>query len=347
MANNSLRQLSDALNMATAQLSGDPQRVQMALGMQQSRKLQQQENKLNQFIGENYSEKEQQLLYAVPFAERAKILMGSQKPESIEIKELVDENNAWIENITEQEWLKRKRAGTLPVGAKLQNLGTGTKAADSSSTKLEKRIQPLVDQFRTGTNLIKGVSKLANDIATNPEVANTLVASGANAVQFLKSNLEGFVNIGSKNKDNPIYQNLKKQAVSLEGKDFTDEIKRVSGASVVTDSQILDLAFLFAAARGQEGKGLSDRDFQNALDILSKGVNAEQKIAVMKDVARRVSSEYITTVDIARKINSDDEEFLNKINEFETLPVFADPFAQQTPSTTTDVDELVNKWKSK
>lgn len=334
MANESIRQLSDALGIATARLSGDPQRMQMALGLQQSRKLQEQENKLNQFIGENYSEKEQQLLYAVPFAERAKILMGSQKPESIEIKELVDENNAWIENITEQEWLKRKRAGTLPVGAKLQNLGTGTKAADSPSEKLEKRIQPLVDQYRTGTNLIKGVSKLANDIAKDPEVANTLVASGANAVQFLKSNLEGFASIASKNKDNAIYKNLLEKPVSVEGTDFTDEIKRVSNASVVTDSQILDLAFLFAAARGQEGKGLSDRDFQNALDILSKGVNAEQKIAVMKDVARRVSSEYITTVDIARKLNSDDEEFLNKINEFETLPVFADPFAQQVPSTT-------------
>lgn len=83
MANDSLRQLSDTLNMATAQLSGDPQRMQMALGMQQSRKLQQQENKLNDWIGENIPENQQQLLYAVPFAERAKILMGSQKERRI------------------------------------------------------------------------------------------------------------------------------------------------------------------------------------------------------------------------------------------------------------------------
>lgn len=40
MANESLSQLSDALGIATARLSGDPQRMQMALGMQQSRKLQ-------------------------------------------------------------------------------------------------------------------------------------------------------------------------------------------------------------------------------------------------------------------------------------------------------------------
>ena len=78
MANESLSQLASALNIATARLSGDPQRMQMALGLQQSRKLQQQENKLNNWIGENIPEDQQQLLYALPFAERAKILMGSQ-----------------------------------------------------------------------------------------------------------------------------------------------------------------------------------------------------------------------------------------------------------------------------
>ena len=59
MANDSLRQLSDTLNMATAQLSGDPQRMQMALGMQQSRKLQEEaaarQQKLQQFAQANPS----------------------------------------------------------------------------------------------------------------------------------------------------------------------------------------------------------------------------------------------------------------------------------------------------
>jgi hypothetical protein len=82
MANESIRQLADVLGMATARLSGDPQRMQMALGLQQSRKLQQQENKLNDWIGENIPEDQQQLLYALPFAERAKILMGSQTDKS-------------------------------------------------------------------------------------------------------------------------------------------------------------------------------------------------------------------------------------------------------------------------
>jgi hypothetical protein len=53
MANESLSQLSDALGIATAQLSGDPQRMQMALGMQQSRRLQEQDRQWNEWIDVN------------------------------------------------------------------------------------------------------------------------------------------------------------------------------------------------------------------------------------------------------------------------------------------------------
>ena len=59
MANESIRQLADALGMATARLSGDPQRMQMALGLQQSRKLQEEaaarQQKLQQFAQANPS----------------------------------------------------------------------------------------------------------------------------------------------------------------------------------------------------------------------------------------------------------------------------------------------------
>lgn len=53
MANDSLSQLSDALGIATARLSGDPQRMQMALGLQQSRKLQEQDRQWNDWIDLN------------------------------------------------------------------------------------------------------------------------------------------------------------------------------------------------------------------------------------------------------------------------------------------------------
>ena len=103
----------------------------------------------------------------------------------------------------------------------------------------------------------------------------------------------------------------------------------MSGGSAIIQSQILDLAFTFAAARGQSGRGLSDRDFQNALDIISKGVNAEQKIAVMQDISRRITNEYNTTIDIARRLNVNDPEFLDQLNQFSNLPSFVSPYAQQ------------------
>ena len=53
MANESLSQLASALNMATARLSGDPQRMQMALGLQQSRKLQEQDRQWNEWVDVN------------------------------------------------------------------------------------------------------------------------------------------------------------------------------------------------------------------------------------------------------------------------------------------------------
>jgi len=84
MANNSLRQLSDALNMATAQLSGDPQRMQMALGLQQSRKLQQQENKLNDWIGENIPEDQQRLLQALSYSDKVKAIVSTQNQQPFE-----------------------------------------------------------------------------------------------------------------------------------------------------------------------------------------------------------------------------------------------------------------------
>jgi outer membrane biogenesis lipoprotein LolB len=79
MANESIRQLSDALGIATARLSGDPQRMQMALGMQQSRKLQEQENKLNDWIGENIPESQQRFLQALSYSDKVKVLTSISK----------------------------------------------------------------------------------------------------------------------------------------------------------------------------------------------------------------------------------------------------------------------------
>jgi hypothetical protein len=242
--------------------------------------------------------------------------------------QVIDSDDNFVKNISKKEAIAKTKE-LADKGYRLTQLPTGTEAAPTSEMNLDKKLQPIIDQYKTGTNLINEVSTLAKNVAENPETANKLVAGGANAIQFLKSNIEGFANIAEANKNNPIYKQLKETQTSIEGTDFSDKIAEVSGGSAIIQSQILDLAFTFAAARGQSGRGLSDRDFQNALDIISKGVNAEQKIAVMQDITRRITNEYNTTVEIARRLNANDLEYLNKLNQFSNLPPWVSPYTQQ------------------
>lgn len=273
--------------------------------------------------------------------EYSSFLTKSSSPGSL--LQVIDSGGNFVKNISKKDALASTE-DLAKQGYRITNIPTGTEAAPSADMSLEKRLQPILDQYKTGTNLINEVSTLAKNVAENPETANKLVAGGANAIEFLKSNIKGFANIAEKNKDNPIYKQLKVSQTSLEGTDFSDKIAEVSGGSAIIQSQILDLAFTFAAARGQSGRGLSDRDFQNALDIISKGVNAEQKIAVMQDISRRITNEYNTTVDIARKLNVGDTEFINKLEEFKTLSPFVNPYtAAQTP-TPSSIQSILDKY---
>ena len=273
--------------------------------------------------------------------EYSSFLTKSSSPGSL--LQVIDSGGNFVKNISKKDALASTE-DLAKQGYRITNIPTGTEAAPSADMSLEKRLQPILDQYKTGTNLINEVSTLAKNVAENPETANKLVAGGANAIEFLKSNIKGFANIAEKNKDNPIYKQLKVSQTSLEDTDFSDKIAEVSGGSAIIQSQILDLAFTFAAARGQSGRGLSDRDFQNALDIISKGVNAEQKIAVMQDISRRITNEYNTTVDIARKLNVGDTEFINKLEEFKTLSPFVNPYTAAQTQTPSSIQSILDKY---
>ena len=110
------------------------------------------------------------------------------------------------------------------------------------------------------------------------------------------------------------------------------------------------MAYLFAAARGQEGRGLSDKDYENALRIVSGGVGAEGKIAVIEDTYNRLQNEVSDAVDKRirllespqqRNLYPDRTKFfdieigqLRSLQEATPFGSFLNPFAQQAPSTT-------------
>lgn len=258
---------------------------------------------------------------------------------SIEIKELVDENGTFIENLDEKDWVKRKAAGTLPPGSKLQNLGTGIKAADSGPARMDKLFAPTQEQFIAGEVLITGLSDTAKILAENPAIANDVVRGGAKVYSFIQSNVKGFDDLITRGQNSAVYNDVSKSKTSYDSKrDWSTEIDSLVSATGITESRIIDMAFALSAAKGQEGKGLSDRDFQNAIDMLSKGYNVDQKIDLFNDIAGRITTEF----NIGRRVMiSQNPAMQDRYNALGDLSSFVDPRLQQTPSPATTTSTTV------
>jgi hypothetical protein len=252
---------------------------------------------------------------------------------SIEIKELVDENNIFIENLTEKEWVKRKEAGTLPPGSKLQNLGTGQKAADSPNERLDKSFAPINEKFIASEILITGLSDTAKILAENPQAANDIVAGGAKVYSFIESNIKGFDGLITKGKNSAVYNDVSQSQTSYDsGRNWSKEIDDLVSATGITESRIIDMAFALSASKGQEGKGLSDRDFQNAIDMLSKGFNAQQKIALFNDITNRIQTEFNIEKNAILRVNPELQEKYDALGD---LSSFINPY-----TTTQIIDPL-------
>ncbi|MDB2619862.1 hypothetical protein N9Y18_06400 [Litoricolaceae bacterium] len=252
---------------------------------------------------------------------------------SIEIKELVDENNIFIENLTERDWKKRKEAGTLPPGSKLQNLGTGQKAADSPNERLDKSFAPITEKFIASEILITGLSDTAKILAENPQVANDIVSGGAKVYSFIESNVKGFDNLVTKGKNSAVYNDVTKSKTSYDSKrNWSKEIDDLVSATGIAESRIIDMAFALSASKGQEGKGLSDRDFQNAIDMLSKGFNAQQKIALFNDITNRIQTEFNIEKSAILRVNPELQEKYDALGD---LSSFINPY-----TTTQIIDPL-------
>ena len=97
---------------------------------------------------------------------------------------------------------------------------------------------------------------------------------------------------------------------------------------------------MFAEARGQTGRGLSDKDYENALKIVSGGVGAEGRSAVLGDVSNRISEEYRDKLAF-EKIYAN-EDTLEKLNRLPPLETFVNPYES---SSSTSVDDLVKKYQ--
>ena len=256
--------------------------------------------------------------------------------------QIVDGNNndSFVGNISANDlaaggFNKYEDAGIDTTAFKLTALPTGTAPASTSG---DTEYDTLKGRFMATNTLINNLGGLADQYYNNPKSALAI----GNASQFVDSVIQNLDAAGEMLSGED-YINVKKSGyTTIEGNDFSTEIKNVSQATGVSESRVRDLAYLFAAARGQTGRGLSDKDYENALKIVSGGVGAEGKIMVLEDVAGRLSEEVRGDLDFIVR-NLPEGSNIDRYTRLRgSLPTFVNPYSININSIipSNDADEV-------
>ena len=246
-----------------------------------------------------------------------------------------------IKNVRDSELTSEEINKINQAGQVIQPLGFTEKFESNKDVNFE----PIRKKYLATENIIVKTSELAQKFYNEPTSA-LAVGRGTQFVESIIQNLDEGLNLISSAKDKKSYQYMQKTSTSLSGKDFSGAIKQASQTSGVAESRIRDLGYLFAAARGQEGRGLSDKDFENALKIVSGGVGAEGRAMVLQDVSNSLRDEFYRDVDFDIQ-TSENQAYVNRLQGLPQLPTFAMPSQTMPiapPAGTPSVQDLLNKY---
>ena len=232
-----------------------------------------------------------------------------------------------IKNVRDSELTPEVIKEINESGQVVQPLGFTEKFESSKDVDFS----PIKSKYLATQNIIIKTSELAEKFATEPSSA-LAIGKATQFVDGIIKNIDAGGEILSKAKDTKVYKYIQNTSTSLEGKDFTSKIADASKASGVAESRIKDLAYLFAAARGQTGRGLSDKDYENALKIVTGGVGASGRIAVLEDVATGLRDEFYRDINFDID-TSENEGYVNRLKGLPLLPSFINPFIQVQPQT--------------
>ena len=267
---------------------------------------------------------------------------------SPEIFQLVGPKGNFVRNVTEEDFL-RDGDTWEKLGYKLTDIPKGTQAAPSGSEANQKAFDPFKQRFDAANQLVTGLNNYAKTIAESDDLAS-LQGTGkfSQFIDGVIKTVDATTDFLKTEKQTEQYGAYLQNATSKDGNNFDDQIAKVSQQFGIQRSQIIDLAYQFAAVRGQAGRGLSDRDFQNALDIVSGGVGKEGKIAVISDVANRINNEINAqkNSDIAYNqglvdAGIDMNDLLKRYNALPELTIFNNPFAIETDTNAIGEVELI------
>ena len=279
--------------------------------------------------------------------------------------EIVDGNNNFVGNISSRDfqangYKKYEDMGVDTSNFKLKGLASGTQAADSNrmSTFSEEN-KPIADKWQAVSTLHGSLQRYGNELVKMDEAALSGVGGTSKFVTSIIENTKGFLQFASKDTNSFYNQAIADNSfVTADGTDYTEKVKSIANQYSINESEVRDLAFLFAAARGQEGRGLSDKDYENALTIVSGGVGKEGKIAVIESVYNRLGGEVSKIVNDRIKrleyqktfYGPEKQDYFNielgqlrSLQEATPFNPFSNPLLRQTtPAPTLTIEEILN-----
>lgn len=261
-----------------------------------------------------------------------------------------------VKNVRDSELTAEEITKINQAGQVIQPLGFTEKfeSGFGDISLFSKENKPLADRCQATDTLHGSLQRYTDELVKMDEAALSGVGATATFVTGLVKNTKGFLKLASKDTKS-FYDNavVKNSFVTVEGTDFTKRLKDISNQYKINESEVRDLAYLFAAARGQEGRGLSDKDYENALNIVSGGVGKEGKIGVVQSVYNRLGGEVsnvvnnkIATLENQRSLyGSEDQKYfdiqigqLRSLQDATPFKAFSNPLIQQPISTASGID---------
>jgi len=261
-----------------------------------------------------------------------------------------------VKNVRDSELTAEEITKINQAGQVIQPLGFTEKfeSGFGDISLFSKENKPLADRWQATDTLHGSLQRYTDELVKMDEAALSGVGATATFVTGLVKNTKGFLKLASKDTKS-FYDDavVKNSFVTVEGTDFTKRLKDISNQYKINESEVRDLAYLFAVARGQEGRGLSDKDYENALNIVSGGVGKEGKIGVVQSVYNRLGGEVsnvvnnkIATLENQRSLyGSEDQKYfdiqigqLRSLQDATPFKAFSNPLIQQPISTASGID---------
>ena len=240
---------------------------------------------------------------------RTKSNPGGVREAYFEFDETKGEDGQWV-------WTYDDIDGTrkiLPMEGSMR-ISITSPMGDVKSAAVTVRNELATSEINT-RNAINAINSSLQFFSENPD-ANTIVSSIAAFTNEVKAEFRAaFRALGKGTIEDPGV---------LDIATYDSDWERLGIDNKVMQSKFLDLAYVIAAARGQTGRALSDKDISRFIEIIgSDSANFPTVAAVLTDVKKRLAEEYAikhnVMAGIYEGINEVPDDFLlSPIGEAET-----------------------------